>query len=261
VSKRPAGDRSENGRSIRERVGRLDRSIRERIERLDVGALARDLDALGHARIPRLLSAEECRDVRALWTRPEAFRKRVNLARHGFGDGGEYQYFARPLPPLVNALRTHLYPPLAGIANGWAERLGDPRRYPKSLAGLRRLCREHDQLEPTPLVLDYEAGGYNCLHQDLYGAVAFPLQVAIGLTRAGRDHEGGAFLLVEQRPRQQSRGDAIDLGLGEAVVFPTRERPVEGTRGPYRATVRHGVARIRRGHRMTLGIIFHDAES
>ncbi|HKJ24085.1 MAG TPA: 2OG-Fe(II) oxygenase [Myxococcota bacterium] len=250
MTKRPARERQDVGRSIRERVGRL-----------DVEGLARDLGALGHARLPRLLTAAECREVRATWERPEAFRKRVNLARHGFGDHGEYQYFARPLPPLVDALRTHLYPPLAAVANAWAERLGDPRRFPARLSGLRRLCREHGQHEPTPLVLDYEAGGYNCLHQDLYGTVAFPLQVAIGLSRPGRDYEGGAFLLVEQRPRQQSRGDAIELALGEAVVFPTRERPVEGARGPYRANVRHGVARIARGHRMTLGIIFHDAES
>lgn len=236
------------------------RSIRERVGRLDVAALATELDAFGHARIPRLLTAAECRAVRATWRRPEAFRKHVDLARHRFGDRGEYQYFARPLPPIVRALRTGLYPPLARIANDWAERLGDPRRFPPRLAGLRRLCRDHGQREPTPLVLDYTAGGWNALHQDLYGAVAFPLQVAIGLSRPGRDYEGGAFLLVEQRPRQQSRGDAFELGLGEGVVFPTVERPVEGARGPYRAKVRHGVARVRRGHRMTLGIIFHDAE-
>jgi len=241
------------------RIQEVGRSIRERVGRLDVEALAGDLDAVGHARLPRLLDATECREMRAIWKDPGAFRKRVNLARHGFGDHGEYQYFARPLPPLVDALRTHLYPPLAALANVWAERLSDPRRFPPRLAGLRKLCRENGQPEPTPLILDYEAGGYNCLHQDLYGAVAFPLQVAIGLSRPGRDYEGGAFLLVEQRPRMQSRGDAIELGLGDAVVFPTAQRPVQGARGFHRANVRHGVARVRRGHRMTLGIIFHDA--
>jgi hypothetical protein len=238
----------------------IGRSIRQRVGRLDVGALAASLDETGHARLPGLLGAGECRAVRALWRDPKAFRKRVNLARHRFGDHGEYQYFANPLPPIVAALRRELYPPLAAVANDWAERLGDPRRHPARLAGLRARCREHGQTRPTPLILDYTAGGYNCLHQDLYGAVAFPLQVAIGLSRPGRDYEGGAFLLVENRPRQQSRGDAIILGLGEAVVFPTAERPVRGARGFHRATLRHGVARVRRGHRMTLGIIFHDAE-
>jgi hypothetical protein len=237
------------------------RSIRQRVERLDFPALAAELDRDGRARIPALLSGAECAEARALWREPARFRKRVNLARHGFGDGGEYQYFARPLPPLVEALREELYPPLARVANAWHERLGDAHRFPRRLAGLVRLCRQAGQREPTPLILDYEAGGYNCLHQDLYGPVYFPLQVAIGLTRPGADYEGGAFLLVENRARQQSRGDAIVLGLGDAVVFPTRERPVRSARGFQRAQLRHGVARVERGHRMTLGIIFHDARS
>jgi len=245
----------------REPRDEIRRSIRQRVERLDFGALAAELDLHGHARVPALLAPAECAEARALWCDPARFRKRVNLARHRFGDGGEYQYFARPLPPLVEALRGELYPPLARVANAWSERLGDPRRFPGTLAGLARLCREHGQREPTPLLLDYEAGGYNCLHQDLYGPVYFPLQVAIGLTRPGADYEGGAFLLVESRPRQQSRGDAIVLGPGDAVIFPTRERPVRGARGFHRAQLRHGVARVERGHRMTLGIIFHDAKS
>jgi len=251
VATRPAGKRKDEiGRSIRQRVGRL-----------DFGALTAELDERGHAFVPKLLRAGECRSVRALWREPDRFRKRVNLARHGFGDHGEYRYFARPLPPLVSALRRELYPSLAQVANDWAERLGDPRRFPRTLSGLARRCREHGQPEPTPLILDYDEGGYNCLHQDLYGPVFFPLQLAIGLTRAGSDYEGGAFLLVEGRPRQQSRGDAITLGLGDAVIFPTAERPVRGARGFYRGQLRHGVARVTRGHRMTLGIIFHDAKS
>jgi len=213
------------------------------------------------ARIPGLLGAAECRAARALWDEPGRFRKEVDLARHRFGDHGEYRYFSRPLPPLVTALRRELYPPLAAVANAWAGRLGDPRRFPKHLAGLRRLCREHGQEEPTPLLLRYRAGGYNCLHQDLYGAVAFPLQVAIGLSRPGHDYTGGAFLLVEQRPRMQSRGEAVVLAEGEAVVFPTTERPVRGARGDFRARLRHGVATLETGQRMTLGIIFHDARS
>ena len=223
--------------------------------------MATDLDELGHAVLPGLLSSAECASTRALWEDPGAFRKRVDLARHRFGDHGEYRYLARPLPPLVAALRTHLYPPLAGVANAWAERLWGPRRFPPRLAGLAEQCRKQGQTEPTPLILDYAEGGYNCLHQDLYGPVAFPLQVAIGLSRPGRDYQGGAFLLVEQRPRMQSRGDAITLGLGDAVVFPTAERPVRGARGDSRVRLRHGVARVRRGHRMTLGIIFHDART
>jgi hypothetical protein len=246
-------------RSPSEDAQSVERSIRQRVGRLDVEALEAALDETGHARIPGLLRAAECRAVRALWDEPERFRKHVDLARHRFGEGGAYRYFASPLPPRVAALRRHLYPPLARIANRWHERLGDPRRFPPTLAGLRRRCREHGQRQPTPLVLDYGVGGYNCLHQDLYGELFFPLQVAVGLTRPGRDFTGGAFLLVEQRPRMQSRGEAVSLDLGEAVVFPTVERPVRGARGWYRVKVRHGVSRIHKGHRTTLGIIFHDA--
>jgi len=239
----------------------MGRSIRERIGRLDLRALASDLDELGHAVLPGLLSRTECARTRALWKDPAAFRRRVDLARHRFGDHGEYRYLARPLPPLVAALRTHLYPPLAAVANSWAERLSSPHRFPARLAALAKQCREQGQSEPTPLILDYTAGGYNCLHQDLYGPLAFPLQVTIGLSQPGHDYRGGAFLLVEQRPRMQSRGDAVSLELGDAVVFPTVARPVRGVRGDVRATLRHGVARVQEGHRMTLGIIFHDARS
>lgn len=237
----------------------LERSIRERVGRFDFEGVAAALDENGYALLPRLLMARECDATRALYRDESLFRKRVDLARHGFGEHGEYQYFARPLPPLVDVLQQALYPPLARIANAWSAGLRNPPRHPETLAGLQRACRAEGQEQPTPLLLSYEAGGFNCLHQDLYGAIAFPLQVAIGLSRPGRDYEGGAFLLLEQRPRKQSRGEAIVLAQGDAVVFPTAERPVQGPRGWYRARVRHGVSRITQGDRMTLGIIFHDA--
>ena len=239
----------------------VERSIRQRVGRFDFGALAAALARDGYALLPGLLRREECDAARAWYGEPERFRKRVDLARHGFGDRGEYQYFRRPLPPRVAALQRELYTPLARVANAWNAGLRNPPHHPERLAELRQRCRDAGQEQPTPLLLSYETGGYNCLHQDLYGEVAFPLQVAIGLSRPGRDYEGGAFLLVEQRPRKQSRGEAIVLAQGEGVVFPTAERPVEGKRGWSRARVRHGVSRVTRGERMTLGIIFHDARS
>ena len=230
-----------------------------RVAAIDWRRVATALDEEGHARLPALLSAPECRELCALYADAERFRKRVDLGRHRFGVG-EYQYFARPLPPLVDALRTHLYPPLAHIANEWLERLGADERFPTTLARFVSHCRKHEQTRPTPLLLRYEAGGYNRLHQDLYGDVVFPLQLTCLLSRPERDFTGGEFLLVEQRPRQQSLGEAIALGCGEAIVFPCRERPVAGVRGPYRAQMRHGVSRVRSGQRTTLGIIFHDAK-
>jgi hypothetical protein len=205
-----------------------------------------------------VLTPEECGGLVALYRDESRFRSRVDMARHRFGIG-EYRYFAHPLPPLVDALRTHAYPRLAVIANRWMEALGAPERYPPDLEGLLALCRRHGQTRPTPLLLHYEAGGYNCLHQDLYGEVAFPLQITGFLGRRGLDYTGGEFLLVEQRPRVQSRGEVIDPEQGELLVFPTRYRPVAGARGHYRATVRHGVSRVRSGTRYTLGVIFHDA--
>ncbi len=233
-------------------------SVETRLQRIDWQRVASDLDELGFARIPGLLTARECRDLAALWHHQRRFRNHVDLGRHRFGEG-EYRYFAQPLPALVQRLRTRLYPPLARIADGWLERFGAEKRHPATLPGFLAVCREAGQTRPTPLLLRYEAGGYNCLHQDVYGPVAFPLQVAVLLGEPGRDFEGGEFLLVEQRPRMQSRGEAIALGRGEAIVFPNRERPVEGSRGTYRTQMRHGVSRVRSGRRLTLGIIFHDS--
>ena len=186
------------------------------------------------------------------------FRTRVDMARHRFGLG-EYKYFGVPLPPTVAALRVHLYRHLTPIANHWAELLGVEERYPADLPAYLARCAARGQRRPTPLLLHYVAGGYNCLHQDVYGALAFPLQVTCMLSQVGEDYAGGEFLLVEQRPRAQSRGEAIALARGEAVIFPNRDRPVRGIRGCYRVSVRHGVSRLRSGERMTLGVIFHDA--
>lgn len=224
----------------------------------DWRGLADSLDELGHARLPRLLGADECRALARLYSRDECFRSTIDMEPRRFGRG-QYRYFARPLPPLVESLRRALYPPLAGIANDWQQRLGRGERFERSLGPFLARCHRQGQTRPTPLLLRYREGGFNNLHQDLYGSVAFPLQVAILLSQPGRDFEGGDFLLVEQRPRQQSRGEAIALSRGEAVVFPTRERPVEGARGSYRAQLRHGASRLLRGERLVLGIIFHDA--
>jgi hypothetical protein len=233
--------------------------IAERVRGIDREALEEELDARGHARVPGLLSAADCDALIRLYARRERFRSFVDLARHRFGDRGDYRYFAHPLPPLVRSLRRQLYPPLAAVANRWQERLGQAERLPARLAPFLARCAAHGQRRPTPLLLRYEREGYNCLHQDLYGSVAFPLQAAILLSRPGRDFEGGEFLLTEQRPRMQSRGEAVALRRGEAVVFPNRERPVRGSRGFYRVQVRHGVSRLHAGERYTLGIIFHDA--
>jgi len=223
----------------------------------DWARVEQDLDGLGHARLPHLLGAEECRAVAALWDEPRRFRKHVDMGRHAYGEG-EYRYFANAIPQPVRSLRTHLYPPLARIANRWRERLGVAERFPARLAGLRAVCADAGQTRPTPLLLRYGEGGYNCLHQDRYGEIAFPLQVVVQLSPPDA-YAGGDFLLVEQRPRRQSRGDAIALAQGEALVFPNAERPVAGRRGFHRAAVRHGVARVAAGERMTLGILFHDA--
>jgi hypothetical protein len=232
--------------------------IAARIARCDWAALGDALDARGYARVPRLLTAGECRTLARLWHERERFRSHVDMASHRFGLGA-YRYFASPLPPLVEALRRQLYPPLAGVANRWAERLGSDERFPPTLKRFLARCHEQEQRRPTPLLLRYEAGGYNCLHQDLYGPVVFPLQVAILLSDPRRDFTGGELLLVEQRPRMQSRGEALALARGDALVFATRERPVKGTRGWYRTQLRHGVSTIASGERSTLGIIFHDA--
>jgi len=233
--------------------------IDQRLGAVDWAAVGRALDEEGHALIPALLTPEECASLAALYAEDARFRSRIDMARYRFGVG-EYRYFARPLPPLVEALRAHAYPPLAALANRWMATLGARERFPEDLGAFLRHCHARGQTQPTPLVLRYEAGGYNCLHQDLYGEVAFPLQLTAFLSRRGVDYTGGEFLLVEQRPRAQSRGEAIAADLGDVLVFPTRFRPVRGARGWYRAAVRHGVSRVRSGSRYTLGVIFHDAK-
>jgi uncharacterized protein len=233
-------------------------SLNTRIGRIRWPEVEAVLADQAYARLGRLLTAAECQQLKDLYPDDGAFRSRVDMERHRFGSG-EYKYFAHPLPALVEALRAAAYPHLARVANGWAETLGGSPRFPERLFDFLSRCHAAGQKRPTPLLLRYETGGYNALHQDLYGEVAFPLQLAVFLSRPGRDYTGGEFLLVEQRPRAQSVGEALLLGEGEAVVFANRHRPVRSTRGFYRAAVRHGVSRVRSGRRFTLGVIFHDA--
>ena len=237
----------------------LTHDIDERLLALDWRAIEASLWEWGYARTGPLLAPAECAELIALYADDSRFRSRVDMARYGFGVG-EYKYFAHPLPPLVQALREGAYPPLAAIANRWEAALGAATRHPPDLASLLARCRRGGQNKPTPLLLRYEAGGYNCLHQDLYGDVVFPLQLTGFLSRRGADYTGGDFLLVEQRPRAQSRGEAIATDQGEIVIFTTRWRPVQGARGYHRAAMRHGVSRILAGSRYTLGVIFHDAK-
>jgi uncharacterized protein len=234
-------------------------SIAARVDALDWPSIERSLSEHGYARTPPLLTAAECKALIDLYGDDARFRSQVDMGHHRFGEG-DYKYFAHPLPPLVASLRETTYPRLATLANAWEHALGSLTRHPEDLAGLQAVCRRHGQVKPTPLLLHYEAGGYNCLHQDLYGDVAFPLQITAFLSQRGVDYEGGDFLLVEQRPRAQSRGEAIHTEQGELVIFPTRHRPVRGARGWFRTTMRHGVSTITRGTRFTLGIIFHDAK-
>jgi hypothetical protein len=224
----------------------------------DPTAFAQSLADDGWAILPRLLSPEDCAKLQATWATPSLFRSEVNMARHGFGRG-VYRYFADPLPEPVATFRTELYPPLADIANRWAEVLGTGQTYPAAHAEYREQCHAAGQTRPTPLLLRYGPGDWNALHQDLYGAEVFPLQVAILLSEPERDFTGGEFVLTEQRPRMQSRAAVVPLWQGDAVVFPVRERPVQGARGPYRVQMRHGVSKLHSGERFTLGIIFHDA--
>jgi len=229
-----------------------------RIGAIDWKACAAQLDAQGSAVIPRLLSAPECCALAASYAEDALFRRRVVMARHGFGRG-EYRYFAYPLPAQVARLRESLYVRLAPIANRWNERLGLEVRYPATHAQFLERCHAAGQRLPTPLLLRYKAGDYNCLHQDLYGEHVFPLQVAVLLSQPGKDFEGGEFVITEQRPRMQSRVEVLNLHQGDAAVFAVSHRPVEGARGSHRVNLRHGVSRIRNGERHTLGVIFHDA--
>ena len=220
--------------------------------------LAAQLDTHGCAIIPGLLDADECAALVASYADRDRFRSRVVMERHGFGKG-EYQYFSYPLPELVASLRHGLYPPLATIANRWHGALDIDTRFPADHAAFLTRCHAAGQLRPTPLLLQYQAGDYNCLHQDLYGEHVFPLQAAVLLSQPGRDFAGGEFVLTEQRPRMQSRAEVVPLGQGDCVIFPVNLRPVNGVRGPYRVAMRHGVSRLRSGRRHTLGVIFHDA--
>ena len=234
------------------------RSLAIPIEAIDWARVAADLDAHGRATTGRLLSPQQCTELAKIYATDAPFRSRVVMARHGFGRG-EYKYFAYPLPEPVAVLRAALYPPLAEIANRWNQAMAIDLRYPREHTTYLARCREAGQAKPTPLLLQYGAGDYNCLHQDLYGEHVFPLQVTLLLSQPGEDFTGGEFVLTEQRPRMQSRAEIVPLAQGEAVIFPVHHRPVQGTRGIYRVNMRHGVSRLRSGHRHTLGIIFHDA--
>ena len=225
---------------------------------IDWTAAEAELDAYGCATIPGLLSPARCGELAGLWGESDRFRSEVVMARHGYGSG-TYRYFGYPLPDPVEALRTALYTPLAAIANRWAEALGDPIRFPADHSAFAERCHAAAQNRPTPLMLRYETGDWNALHQDLYGENVFPLQVAVMLSEPGVDFSGGEFTLVEQRPRMQSRAEIVPLRRGDAVIFPVRERPARGSRGWHRRAMRHGVSRVRSGLRFTLGIIFHDA--
>lgn len=229
-----------------------------RLATFDWVQVERDLDAQGSALLPGLLTDQECAMIAGLYDREDGFRSRVVMSRHGFGRG-EYRYFAYPLPALVDGLRTRLYPRLVPIANRWNEAMGIAVRYPDDHAAFLQRCHEAGQQRPTPLLLQYGPGDYNCLHQDLYGEHVFPLQVAVLLSEPGRDFTGGEFVLTEQRPRMQSRAEVAPLRQGDGLIFAVHHRPVRGTRGTYRVTMRHGVSQLRSGRRHTLGVIFHDA--
>ncbi|WP_425518807.1 2OG-Fe(II) oxygenase [Pseudomonas serboccidentalis] len=229
-----------------------------RLDALDWASLEQQLDERGHAIIRALLSPQTCERLSALYPQTEPFRSQVVMARHGFGRG-EYKYFRYPLPTTIERLRNALYPRLVPLANRWYERMSLPAGFPATHAELLQRCRDAGQLRPTPLLLQYGPQDYNCLHQDLYGELVFPLQVAILLSAPGRDFTGGEFVLTEQRPRMQSRPHVVDLQQGDALIFAVNQRPVRGTRGDYRVTMRHGVSRLHSGNRHTLGIIFHDA--
>ena len=233
--------------------------IDERVEAVPWDLVARDLDAEGHAVIKGLLSSSECDDVRSLYQNEKIFRSHIVMERHGFGRG-EYRYFSYPLPELIATMRTSLYPRLVEVANRWNEAMEINVRYPATHAEYIQRCHRAGQDKPTPLILKYGAGDYNCLHQDLYGEHVFPLQIAVLLSEPDRDFTGGEFVMTEQRPRMQSQPLVVPLRKGDGVVFAVHHRPVQGRKSVYRVNLRHGVSRLRSGHRYTLGIIFHDAK-
>jgi hypothetical protein len=236
----------------------MPQSIARCVENLSWSEIGEDLGDRGNASTGPLLDPALCRRIAAWYDDDRRFRSRIVMARHGFGEG-EYRYFAYPLPDEVAALRQALYPHLAAVANAWSQALTGAARYPDTLSDYLDRCHEAGQKRPTPLLLRYEEGGYNCLHQDLYGELVFPLQATLLLSEPGAEFEGGEFVLVEQRPRMQSRAEVVPLTQGEAVIFAVRDRPRRGSRGVHRVQLRHGVSRLRRGRRFALGIIFHDA--
>jgi len=235
------------------------KSTATRVKTIDWERVSKDLDAQGSAAFEGLLSPDECQALAGLYPKDEIFRSRVVMARHGFGRG-EYKYFSYPLPDLIAGLRTAIYPHLVPIANRWNNAMGIDVRYPEKHADFIERCHQAGQVRPTPLLLQYGADDYNCLHQDLYGEHVFPLQLTILLSKPDKDFIGGEFVMTEQRPRMQSRPIVVPLRQDDAVVFAVHNRPVQGTRGAYRVNLRHGVSRIRSGHRHTVGIIFHDAQ-
>jgi hypothetical protein len=234
-------------------------SIENRINALPWTNLQQSLAEEGYAATSAILTPEECVHLRNLYGQEQRFRSRIVMERLRFGRG-DYKYFANPLPTIVRDLRTHVYPHLAKVANRWAEELGEPERFPPEHDDFLERCHRAGQTRPTPLLLHYEQDGFNCLHQDIYGAVAFPIQMVFLLGQQGREWDGGEFVLLEQRPRAQSKVEVVPADEACAIIFTTRHRPVRGSRGYYRVTMKHGVARVRRGSRYTLGIIFHDAE-
>ncbi|WP_316188171.1 MULTISPECIES: 2OG-Fe(II) oxygenase [unclassified Bradyrhizobium] len=244
---------------LKHAVPEVDFSAATGIDAIDWAMVERDLDAGGCAVLTQLLSPDDCRALAALYPDDRHFRSRVVMARHGFGRG-EYKYFSYPLPDPIAQLRPRLYSHLVAIANRWNATMGIDIQFPAEHDDFLARCHEAGQTRPTPLLLQYVEGDYNCLHQDLYGEHVFPLQVAILLSEPGRDFEGGEFVLTEQRPRMQSRAEVVPLRQGDAVVFAVHNRPVQGTRGSYRVNMRHGVSRLRSGRRHTLGVIFHDAK-
>ena len=238
----------------------MNANIQKRIHALNWKEAEESLSARGYSVTDPILTPEECASIVSLYHEPARFRSHIIMERHRFGIG-DYKYFSHPLPDLVTDLRTSSYPHLAKVANEWAKAFGDAKPpFPADHAAFLKICHNAGQTKPTPLVLHYEAGGYNCLHQDLYGEIAFPLQMVFLLGQPGRDWEGGEFLLVEQQPRAQSKGEVVSASQGQAIVFTTRYRPVKGSRGYYRVNLRHGVSRVHRGTRYTLGVIFHDAK-
>lgn len=238
---------------------KTDSGIGGALEALNWGRIESELNERGYATTGRLIDAEQCRELAAMYPQDDVFRSQVVMARHGFGRG-EYKYFRYPLPDVVRELRTNFYPRLAGVANEWERLLGREGNYPAVHSDYIERCHKAGQLRPTPLLLKYRADDYNCLHQDLYGDLSFPLQVAFLLSEPEKDFTGGEFVLVEQRPRMQSRAEVVLLRQGQGVIFAVNQRPMKGSRGYYRVAMRHGVSRLRSGERYTLGVIFHDAK-